>query len=98
MRAGELETSILLATYPDYLRDGWHTADQAANDRRYLTTLGIDAYTPTGGHRLPIPSHRNQRQQSPPSRRPQRRVPHRTPHRPVKPTIPPAAESTRNGL
>jgi creatinine amidohydrolase len=48
MHAGELETSILLAAYPDYLRDGWASADHTANDRRYLTTLGIDAYTPTG--------------------------------------------------
>ncbi|OBH17312.1 creatininase family protein [Mycolicibacter sinensis] len=48
MHAGELETSILLAAYPDYLRDGWQTSDHTANDRRYLTTLGIHAYTPTG--------------------------------------------------
>lgn len=48
MHAGELETSILLATHPDYLRDGWQTSDHTANDRRYLTSLGSDAYTPTG--------------------------------------------------
>lgn len=48
MHAGELETSILLATHPDYLRDGWQTSDHTANDRRYLTSLGIHAYTPTG--------------------------------------------------
>lgn len=48
MHAGELETSILLAACPDYLRDGWQTSDHATNDRRYLTTLGIHAYTPTG--------------------------------------------------
>lgn len=48
MHAGELETSILQAACPDYLRDGWQTSDHAANDRRYLTTLGIEAYTPTG--------------------------------------------------
>lgn len=48
MHAGELETSILLATYPDYLREGWQTSDHTANDRRYLTTVGIHAYTPTG--------------------------------------------------
>lgn len=48
MHAGELETSILLATHPDYLRDGWADTDHTATDRRYLTTLGIDAYTTTG--------------------------------------------------
>jgi creatinine amidohydrolase len=48
MHAGELETSILLAAYPEYLRDGWGSADHTAADRRYLTTLGIDAYTPSG--------------------------------------------------
>ncbi|MGO9153358.1 creatininase family protein [Mycobacterium sp.] len=48
MHAGELETSILLAAYPNYLRDGWQTTDHTATDRRYLTTLGIEAYTPTG--------------------------------------------------
>jgi len=48
MHAGELETSILLGAYPDYLREGWVSADHTATDRRYLTTLGIDAYTPTG--------------------------------------------------
>jgi creatinine amidohydrolase len=48
MHAGELETSILLAAHPVYLRDGWHTSDHAASDRRYLTTLGIDAYTTSG--------------------------------------------------
>ena len=48
MHAGELETSILLAAYPTYVRDGWNTADHSAPDRRYLTTLGISAYTDTG--------------------------------------------------
>lgn len=48
MHAGKLETSILLASYPNYLRDGWQTSDHTANDRRYLTSLGIHAYTPTG--------------------------------------------------
>lgn len=48
MHAGELETSILLAAYPTYVRDGWTTADHHAPDRRYLTTLGISAYTDTG--------------------------------------------------
>ncbi len=48
MHAGELETSILLAAHPAYVRDGWHTSDQASSDRRYLTTLGINAYTTSG--------------------------------------------------
>ncbi|BCO56969.1 creatinine amidohydrolase [Mycobacterium intracellulare] len=48
MHAGELETSILLAAYPDYLRPGWHTSDHTHADRRYLTTLGIRAFTDTG--------------------------------------------------
>lgn len=48
MHAGELETSVLLAAYPDYVRDGWNTTDHGAPDRRYLTTLGISAYTDTG--------------------------------------------------
>ena len=48
MHAGELETSILLATYPRYLRDGWASTDHSATDRRYLTTVGIGAYTATG--------------------------------------------------
>jgi creatinine amidohydrolase len=48
MHAGELETSILLAAYPEYLRDGWAGADHTRDDRRYLTTLGIAAYTDSG--------------------------------------------------
>ncbi|WP_255800952.1 creatininase family protein [Mycobacteroides abscessus] len=48
MHAGELETSILLAAYPEYLRDGWNSADHKATDRRHLTTLGIGAYTNSG--------------------------------------------------
>ena len=45
MHAGELEASVLLATYPTYVRDGWNTTDHSAPDRRYLTTLGTSAYT-----------------------------------------------------
>jgi creatinine amidohydrolase len=48
MHAGELETSILLAAHPTYVREGWQTIDHTASDRRYLTTLGISAYTETG--------------------------------------------------
>ncbi|WP_062887354.1 creatininase family protein [Mycobacterium avium] len=46
--AGEREPSTRLAPHPDSLRDGWQTSDHTANDRRYLTSLGIHAYTPTG--------------------------------------------------
>jgi creatinine amidohydrolase len=48
MHAGELETSILLATHPGHVRDGWQTADHGATDRRYLTTVGMSAYTDSG--------------------------------------------------
>jgi hypothetical protein len=48
MYAGELETSILLGAYPAYVRDGWNATDHSAPDRRYLTALGIHAYTETG--------------------------------------------------
>ncbi|RDH76545.1 creatininase family protein [Mycolicibacterium moriokaense] len=48
MHAGELETSILLATHPGHVRDGWQAADHIANDRRYLTTVGMNAYTESG--------------------------------------------------
>jgi creatinine amidohydrolase len=48
MHAGELETSVLLAAYPTYVREGWNTTDHSAPDRRYLTSLGISAYTDTG--------------------------------------------------
>jgi creatinine amidohydrolase len=48
MHAGELETSILLATHPGYVRDGWQTADHSATDHRHLTTVGMSAYTDSG--------------------------------------------------
>jgi creatinine amidohydrolase len=48
MHTGELETSILLAAHPTYVREGWQTSDHTASDRRYLTTLGISAYTTSG--------------------------------------------------
>lgn len=48
MHAGELETSILLASNPEYLRDGWRKLDHTADDRRHLTTVGMTAYTSTG--------------------------------------------------
>ena len=48
MHAGELETSILLAACPSYVRDGWNTGNHHAPDRRYLTALGMHAYTQSG--------------------------------------------------
>jgi creatinine amidohydrolase len=48
MHAGELETSILLAAHPEYVRDGWLTADHSAPDRRHLTTVGMSAYSDSG--------------------------------------------------
>jgi creatinine amidohydrolase len=48
MHAGELETSIVLYTYPELVRDGWQHADWIADDRRDLLTTGMRAYTPSG--------------------------------------------------
>ena len=31
MHAGELEASVLLATYPTYVRDGWNTTATTAH-------------------------------------------------------------------
>lgn len=48
MHAGELEISILLATFPDLVREGWEHADHTHDDRRHLPVLGMSAYTKTG--------------------------------------------------
>lgn len=48
MHAGELETSILLATYPNVIRPGNETADWLADDRPHLLTLGMAGYTKSG--------------------------------------------------
>jgi creatinine amidohydrolase len=48
MHAGELETSILLHTYPEAVRAGYETADHIADDRTGLLTLGIKHYTESG--------------------------------------------------
>jgi creatinine amidohydrolase len=48
MHAGEVETSILLATYPESVRPGNETADWTANERPYLLTLGMAGYTKSG--------------------------------------------------
>lgn len=48
MHAGELEVSILLAAFPDAVRDGWDQDDHTADDRRHLEILGMAAYTKSG--------------------------------------------------
>jgi creatinine amidohydrolase len=48
MHAGELETSILLHAQPELVRDGYHAADWAADDRRHLLTTGMAEYTTSG--------------------------------------------------
>lgn len=52
MHAGEIEASILLAAWPEYLGDGWQKAwsddDHLADDRRHLLTHGMAAYTESG--------------------------------------------------
>jgi creatinine amidohydrolase len=48
MHAGELETSVLLAAHSSYVRDGWQRHDHITSDRRYLTTVGVGAYTTSG--------------------------------------------------
>lgn len=48
MHAGEIETSILLATHPQAVRDGYPATDHLAADRRHLLTLGLSPYTDSG--------------------------------------------------
>lgn len=48
MHGGEAETSILLHSAPELVREGYQTRDHVANDRRHMLTLGIHAYTPHG--------------------------------------------------
>jgi creatinine amidohydrolase len=48
MHAGELETSILLRTRPDCVREEYETADWLHDDRRHLHTLGMGPYTESG--------------------------------------------------
>ncbi|HLU54182.1 MAG TPA: creatininase family protein [Pseudonocardia sp.] len=48
MHAGELETSILLHAFPDVVRPGYERADHVADDRRYLLSRGMQAYTESG--------------------------------------------------
>jgi len=42
--ADELETSILLAAHPVYVRDGWQSSDYIASDRnfsRWMSPVGV---------------------------------------------------------
>jgi creatinine amidohydrolase len=48
MHAGELETSMVLATCPDVIRPGYETADWLAGERPHLLTLGMAGYTKSG--------------------------------------------------
>jgi creatinine amidohydrolase len=48
MHAGELEVSILLAAFPEVVRDGWEHDDHTVDDRRHLSILGMSAYTKSG--------------------------------------------------
>lgn len=48
MHAGEIETSILLHAYPEIVRRGGPDPDHIADDRPYLTTLGMRGYTDSG--------------------------------------------------
>jgi creatinine amidohydrolase len=48
MHAGEAETSILLATSPELVHEGWQQSDHEADDRSLLTLIGMAGYTQTG--------------------------------------------------
>lgn len=48
MHAGEIETSILLHTHPELVRDGYQAADWVKDDRRHLLTTGMAEYTRSG--------------------------------------------------
>ncbi|MPY79555.1 MAG: creatininase family protein [Actinophytocola sp.] len=48
MHAGEIETSILLASHPQAVRDGYPQTDHLADDRRHLLTLGLSPYSDSG--------------------------------------------------
>ena len=48
MHAGELETSLLMHTWPEMVRDGYESADWLCNDRRHLLTRGMAPYTSSG--------------------------------------------------
>ena len=48
MHAGEIETSILLHSHPELVKDGYQSADHRADDRRHLLVQGMSGYTTSG--------------------------------------------------
>ncbi len=48
MHGGELETSILLHTHPELVRDSYTSADYEAKDREHLLITGMSGYTSSG--------------------------------------------------
>ena len=48
MHAGEIETSILLHSHPELVKDGYQSADHLADDRRHLLVQGMSGYTTSG--------------------------------------------------
>jgi creatinine amidohydrolase len=48
MHAGELETSLLLHTHPQLVRDDYAQHDHTADDRARMLTVGLSAYTESG--------------------------------------------------
>ncbi|MFD4433270.1 creatininase family protein [Nocardia sp. NPDC058497] len=53
MHGGELETSILLHSRPELVRDSYRDADHLASDRRHFLLTGMAEYTTTGIIGLP---------------------------------------------
>ncbi len=53
MHAGETEVSMVLHTYPEWVRDGYQHADWHANPRPHLLVTGMRGYTDSGVIGLP---------------------------------------------
>lgn len=53
MHGGELETSILLHSRPELVRDSYRDADHLASDRRHFLLTGMAEYTTSGIIGLP---------------------------------------------
>jgi len=53
MHAGEAEVSMVLHTYPEWVRDGYQHADWHANPRPHLLVTGMRGYTDSGVIGLP---------------------------------------------
>ncbi len=83
MNAGELETSVLLAAHPSYVRHGWHGHDHIAPDRRYLSTVGGRRVYDERCDRVSSASHRHKGLCGPRSPRSIRPHAHHTAHQPV---------------